>query len=119
MQATVTDFRTDITVLHLHGELDADTAVNLRTALADVLTRPVPRIVVDLADLRFCDSVGLSAFIVSKQSIASRGGWLRFAAANLFLQRLMESVGLTRYFALYADIETAADGAAEAAFPAP
>jgi anti-anti-sigma factor len=119
MQATVTDFRTDITVLHLHGELDADTAVNLRAALADVLTRPVPRIVVDLADLRFCDSVGLSAFIVSKQSIVSRGGWLRFAAANPFLQRLMETVGLTRSFALYADVETAAGGSEKAAFPAP
>jgi anti-sigma B factor antagonist len=107
MQATVTDLRTDITVLHLHGELDAGTAANLRMALADVVARPVPRIVVDLGDLRFCDSVGLSAFIVSKQTIVSRGGWLSFAAASPFLQRLLEGVGLTRYFAMYADIDTA------------
>jgi anti-sigma B factor antagonist len=107
MQATVTDLRTDITVLHLHGELDADTSADLRTALAGVVARPVPRIVVDLADLRFCDSVGLSAFIISKQTIVARGGWLTFASANPFLQRLMESVGLTRYFSLHADIDTA------------
>jgi anti-anti-sigma factor len=115
MQATVTDLRTDITVLHLHGELDADTSGNLRTALAEVVARPVPRIVVDLADLRFCDSVGLSAFIVSKQTIVSRGGWLSFAAASPFLQRLMESVGLTRYFATYADIDTAVAASTNAA----
>jgi anti-anti-sigma factor len=107
MQATVTDLRTDITVLHLHGELDAGTSSHLRTALADVVARPVPRIVVDLGGLRFSDSIGLSAFIINKQMIVSRGGWLSFAAANPLLQRLMESVGLTRYFAMYADVDTA------------
>ncbi len=114
MQATVTDLGTDITVLHLHGELDADTSVNLRTALADLVARPVPRIVVDLAGLRFCDSVGLSEFIVSRQTIVSRGGWLSLAAANPFLQRLMESVGLTRYFTLYADVNSAVAASAVA-----
>ena len=112
MQASVTDFRTDIAVLHLHGELDADTAVNLRTALADLVERPVPRIVVDLAGLRFCDSVGLSAFVVSKQVITARGGWLSFAAASPFLTGLMHTVGLTRYFPMYADIDEAVAAAA-------
>lgn len=107
MQASVTDFRTDIAVLHLRGELDAHTADGLRAALADLLERPVPRIVVDLAGLRFCDSVGLSAFVVSKQAITSRGGWLSFACASPFLKTLMGTVGLTRYFAMYADIDAA------------
>jgi anti-sigma B factor antagonist len=115
MQATVTDFRTDITVLHLHGELDADTAAKLRSALAEVLDRPVPRIVVDLEGLRFCDSVGLSAFIISKQTIVARGGWLSFAVADPFLQRLMQTVGLTRYYSMYADVSTAADASTAAA----
>lgn len=107
MQASVTDLRTDIAVLHLCGELDVDTAANLRTALAELVERPVPRIVVDLAGLRFCDSIGLSAFVVSKQVIVARGGWLTFASANPLLAGLMQSVGLTRYFSLHADIDTA------------
>jgi anti-anti-sigma factor len=107
MQASVTDLRTNIAVLHLRGELDADTAAYLRTELADLVDRPVPRIVVDLEGLRFCDSVGLSAFVVSKQAITARGGWLSFAAASPFLGGLMKTVGLTRYFAMYADIDTA------------
>ena len=111
MQASVTDLRTDIAVLHLHGELDADTAAALRTALAGLVERPIPRIVVDLAGLRFCDSGGLSAFVVSKQVIAARGGWLSFAAASPFLAGLMQTVGLTRYFSMYVDIDTAVDAA--------
>ena len=107
MQATVTDHRSDVAVLHLKGELDADTASQLQAALADLLERPVPRIVVDLTELKFCDSVGLSAFITSKQVITARGGWLSFAGANQFLIQLMETVGLSRYFAIFPEVDDA------------
>jgi anti-anti-sigma factor len=107
MQAKVTDHRSDVAVLHLRGELDADTAAELHSTLAELLERPVPRIVVDLTDLKFCDSVGLSAFITSKQVIASRGGWLSFAGANPFLMRLLETVGLSRYFAIFPEVDDA------------
>ena len=107
MQATVSDHRSDVAVLHLSGELDADTSAQLHSTLADLLERPVPRIVVDLSDLKFCDSVGLSAFITSKQVISARGGWLSFAGANPFLCQLMETVGLSRYFAIFPDVDEA------------
>ena len=107
MKATVTDHRCDVAVLHLRGELDADTAGALRATLADLLERQVPRIVVDLTDLKFCDSVGLSAFITSKQVIDARGGWLSFAGANQFLLRLLETVGLTKYFAIFPGVDDA------------
>ena len=107
MQARVTDHRSGVAVLQLCGELDADTAGQLHAALAGLLDRPVPRIVVDLTELKFCDSVGLSAFITSKQVIAARGGWLSFAGANHFLSQLMETVGLARYFAIFPEVDDA------------
>ena len=107
MHATVTDHHCDVAVLHLKGELDADTAGLLRSTLAELLERPIPRIVVDLTDLKFCDSVGLSAFITSKQVITARGGWLSFAGANPFLVRLLGTVGLTRYFAIFPEVDDA------------
>jgi anti-anti-sigma factor len=107
MRATVSDHRSDVTVLRLSGELDADTTSRLHATLANLLERPVPRIVVDVSDLRFCDSVGLSTFITSKQVIAARGGWLSFAGANPFLLNLMETVGLSRYFAIFPEVEDA------------
>jgi anti-sigma B factor antagonist len=98
MQATVTDYRSGAVVLRLSGELDADTSGTLHATLAKLLERPVPRIVVDLADLKFCDSIGLSAFITGRQVITVRGGWLRFAGANPFMVQLLTTVGLSRYF---------------------
>ncbi|GAA0561846.1 hypothetical protein GCM10010172_51220 [Paractinoplanes ferrugineus] len=107
MQAFVTDHRCDVAVLHLKGELDAETAEKLRITLAELLERQVPRIVVDLTDLKFCDSIGLSAFITSKQVITARGGWLSFAGSTPFLTRLLETVGLSRYFAIFPEVEDA------------
>ena len=107
MQAIVTDTRADVAVLRLSGELDADTATQLHQLLAELLERPVPRIVVDLSDLKFCDSVGLSAFITAKQVVAARGGWLSFAGANRFLVSLLETVGLSRYFVIFPEVDDA------------
>ena len=107
MQATVTDIRTDVAVLRLSGELDTNTATRLHDVLAELLERPVPRIVVDLSDLKFCDSVGLSAFITAKQVIVARGGWLTFAGANRFLASLLGTVGLSRYFEIFPDVDQA------------
>jgi anti-anti-sigma factor len=107
MQASITDHRSGVAVLHLRGELDADTASTLHAMLADLLERPVPKIVVDVSQLKFCDSIGLSAFITSKQVLTARGGWLSFAGANPFLSRLMVTVGLGRYFAIYPDVDVA------------
>ena len=107
MLATISDHRSDVAVLKLSGELDADTAAKLHATLADLMDRPVPRFVVDLADLKFCDSVGLSAFITCKQVIAARGGWLSFAGPGPFLLNLMETVGLSRYFAVFPGVEEA------------
>lgn len=110
MQATVTDHRTDIAVLHLTGELDADTAGILREALDDLVSRPAPRIVVDLADLRFCDSMGLSAFLSAYLVASKAGGWLRLAGANVFLSTLITTVGLTRYLPMFDTVDAAIAG---------
>lgn len=107
MQAIVTEYRTDIAVLALRGELDTDTAPILTAALADLLARPVPRIVVVVDGLGFCDSVGLSTFVTSHVFAAQRGGWVRFAAPSPFLRQLMETLGLTRYITMYGDVEQA------------
>ncbi|MFI5932391.1 STAS domain-containing protein [Actinoplanes sp. NPDC051494] len=103
----MTDHRSDVAVLRLTGELDADTAPHLHGLLADLLDRPVPRIVVDLTGLKFCDSVGLSAFVTAKHVISSRGGWLSFAGPNRFLAELLTTVGLSRYFAVFPEVDDA------------
>lgn len=112
MQATVTEHRSNVAVLHLRGELDADTAETLYAVLNGLLRRRVPRIVVNLAELRFCDSVGLGAFVTTYMAAADRGGWIRFAGPNAFLCRLIRTVGLTRYISVFDNVDEAVQGRA-------
>jgi anti-anti-sigma factor len=107
MQATVIDHGSHIAVLRLVGELDADTAGTMHRTLARLVERPVPRIVVDLAGLTFCDSIGLSAFITSKHAINDRGGWLRFAGTSPFMAELFTAVGLSRHFMTFRNVAEA------------
>lgn len=109
MQATVTDHRQDVSVLSLRGELDVDTAATLHATLDELMARDVPRIVVDLAGLGFCDSTGLSAFLTSRNAALARGGWVRLAGPNRFVRQLLATVGLTRELPIYPDVAAATE----------
>ena len=59
MDVAVTDRSDGVVVMAVHGSLDIDSAPRLREAMHGALDRGRSRIVVDLGDVEFCDSVGL------------------------------------------------------------
>lgn len=107
MQLTVTELAPDTTVLTLYGGLDVDTAPALRATLNRLLTRPRPHIVVDVAHLDFCDSMGLGALVKAHQRAAARGGWLRLANAAGFMSQLLTVIGLADHLAIYPGVDEA------------
>jgi anti-sigma B factor antagonist len=100
----------DSVVVTVRGNLDIDSATVLGTALAQVLDRPEPRIVVDLSGVEFCDSTGLSTFVVGHNRARAGGGWLRLAAPGEFLSGLLATVGLTPRLGVYATVADALGG---------
>ncbi|MET0415660.1 MAG: STAS domain-containing protein [Actinoplanes sp.] len=100
----------DSVVVTVRGNLDIDSAPVLSTALAQVLDRPEPRIVVDLSGVEFCDSTGLSAFVVGHNHASTAGGWLRLASPSAFLGRLLDTVGLTPRVGVYPTVGDALAG---------
>ncbi len=107
MQLTVTDYPNGTAVLALFGDLDVDTVPSVRAALGRLLTRPTPHIVVDVAALDFCDSMGLAALVSGHQRAVARGGWVRLANPAAFLRQLLEVVGLTEHLVVYSDLDEA------------
>jgi anti-sigma B factor antagonist len=77
------------TIVALHGELGIDAIAQLRATLTDMVGRSMTRIVIDLAPVSFCDSIGLSAFVDGHDRCTEAGGYLRLAAAGPFLQRVL------------------------------
>ena len=97
----------DSVVVTVRGQLDLDTAAVLSTTLAQVLDRDHPRIVVDLSELDFCDSTGLSAFVAGHNRAESTGGWVRLAAPTAWMAHLLDTVGLTGRIAVYPSVAEA------------
>ena len=94
-------------VVTVRGNLDIDSAAVLTTTLDQVLDVPLPRVVVDLSAIEFCDSTGLAAFILGHNRAVAGGGWLRLAGPNHFLTDLLETVGLTTRIGVYPTVTEA------------
>jgi anti-sigma B factor antagonist len=94
-------------VVTVRGNLDIDSAAVLTTTLDQVLDQPEPRVVVDLSAVEFCDSIGLSAFVVGNNRAAAAGGWVRLAGPGEFLGQLLETVGLIPRLSVYSTVPEA------------
>nr|WP_296076385.1 STAS domain-containing protein [uncultured Actinoplanes sp.] len=97
-------------VVAVRGNLDVDSATVLTTALDQILDPPAPKVVVDLSGVEFCDSTGLSAFVLGHRRAAASGGWLRLAAPGEFLSQLLDTVGLSSRLGVYATVPDALTG---------
>ncbi|WP_307798094.1 STAS domain-containing protein [Actinoplanes flavus] len=94
-------------VVTVHGTLDMDSAPLLAARLDEALDRPEPRVVVDIAGVGFCDSIGLSTFVLGHSRARASGGWLRLAGPGEFLERLLDTVGLIRLIGVYPSVADA------------
>ncbi len=96
----------DVRFISVSGEIDLLTAPQLR----DMLLSPDgmhPYVVVDLTNVSFVDSTGLSVLIVGFKQRRQHGGDLRLAGLPPQAQRVLEVTGLTQMFSIYENIDDA------------
>ncbi|WP_406513984.1 STAS domain-containing protein [Streptomyces sp. NBC_00161] len=87
-------------VVRVGGEMDIDWAPLLYEALESVITRPdcPGEIVVDLAELTFCDSSGLDALLQARLTAEGHGRTIRLHAPSPQVTRLLEVTGTDQLF---------------------
>ena len=88
------------TVLSAAGELDVNTAPELREHLARLANEGVRKIVVDLTDVSFIDSTALSVLVSALKRLRQVDGDLMLASPTPSVRRVFEITGLTRLFAI-------------------
>jgi len=81
-------------VLVLSGELDTVSAPALSQRLGEVLAEPHVRVMLDLNDLSFVDSAGVSVLIKAKQTAEAGGRTLVLRRPTEQLERVFALVGL-------------------------
>lgn len=87
-----TSDRPDVT-LTPSGDLDLQSGPRLREQLAELLDQGAHRVVVDLADVTFIDSAGLSVLIVARQQYQAAGASMS-ALVPSYLRRTFEIAGI-------------------------
>jgi len=93
----------DSVILTVRGNLDVDSGTVLTTALDQVLSRPVPRVVVDLSGVEFCDSTGMNVLLSCLRRVRERGGELEIASPKPAVRKILQVTGLDSVFTLVDD----------------
>ena len=86
--------REDETVVTLAGELDISTADLLATTVTEELRLTPGRIVLDLAGLTFCDSLGLGTLVVLSRTARNQQIYLLLRNPSDFFTRMLDVTGV-------------------------
>ena len=88
----------DRSVIRVAGELDLATAPKLRAAVLDLLREQVIHVEVDLAELGFIDSSGLSVLVGALKRLREPGGDLRLRSVPPQAANVLRVTGLHQIF---------------------
>ena len=85
-------------VLPLEGEIDLHVSPRLERALASIIKKRPPNVVVDFSGVRFIDSSGLAVLIRAMQDVKEYGGKLTLSGINDNVLPIFEMARLDQVF---------------------
>lgn len=85
-------------VLEITGDLDHGTAPELRQAVDRLTVADGQLLVLDLTNLKFIDSSGITALLAARNLATEQGGDMALAAVPANTARILRIVGLDRVF---------------------
>lgn len=107
LQVTTEWLSTASVVVRPDGELDLDSAADLRHELFGAIEDGATDILVDLEKTTFIDSMTIGVLLGAVRRLQQRGGELRIACADPNITRIFEITLLDRVFAIYPSREAA------------
>ena len=90
-------------VLGVSGELDLATAPVLRERLGIAVDSGVTKILLDLRDVTFMDSIGLAAVLHARSRLLPGGHLALVVAPDSYAELVLEIAGMPRALAIFAD----------------
>lgn len=97
------------TVLHISGNLDADTVAQFKKTIQPIVDGGCFAIVMDCQSLHFIDSMGLGALISLLRKVRTHQGDLKIAGLNSDVRSVFEITRLHRLFEIHPNWETACE----------
>jgi anti-sigma B factor antagonist len=94
-------------IVSVDGEIHVSTAPEFSGALSATIESGRTRLVLDLSDVMFIDSTGLSVLLNVLRRVTRAGGRMAVVCSNPTVLRLFEITRLDTTFDLHADVEPA------------
>ena len=85
-------------LVRIEGEVEFATAPRLRATLLDLAQESASPVVLDLAEVSFLDSAGISLLIQAKKRLSAAGSDLVLRAPQPNIRRVLEISGVTELF---------------------
>jgi anti-anti-sigma factor len=92
-------------IVELAGDLDIASVADFSAKLEAMTTESPVHVVLELSQLRFIDSSGLNALVVSTREIESKGGSLVVAAPSTYVGRVFDLVRLDESVEIAGSVE--------------
>jgi anti-sigma B factor antagonist len=102
-------------VLRPAGRMDVESSPAVRQAILDLAGQGILLLVVDLTQVEFMDSSGLSALVSGMKALRKAGGGLGICHANAQIRTAPRLTMLDRVFPIHDTVEQAFEGMANAA----
>lgn len=98
-------------VIHPSGRMDVESSPVVRQVILDFVDSGVKYLVVDLNQVEFMDSSGLSALVSGMKALRRAGGLLTVCQANAQIRTALRLTMLDRVFPVYESIAAAFEAA--------
>ncbi len=96
-----------VPVLGIFGEIDLTQAPKLRMLLDGKAQAKCPVLILDITEVTFIDSSGLSVLSGYQRTVSEFGGMLLFAGARPEVRELFQVLCLDQFFRLFDSVDTA------------
>jgi anti-anti-sigma factor len=103
--AELTDLRVDVglgapPVIVVSGEIDIQSASQLREELLRVIHRHGSQLALDLGGVTFIDCAGINVLLATRRRAQLEGGWVRVVQASPCARRIISLLDLQQAFTL-------------------
>lgn len=105
--SVTTSHHDDVSVVVVEGEIDVQTAAQLRQTLDHEIAEGHVRLVVNLDEVTFLDSTGLGVLVGRLKLVRNSSGWLRIVCSSDRILRVFRITGLDKVFGIHPSLDEA------------
>ncbi len=102
-----TRYEGSVTVIDVGGELDIETAPELRSRLVEIIAEGEIELVLDFTSVTFLDSTALGVLISARRRVHTLGGFIDVVTDKAHLVKIFHITGLDKVFSLYPTVAQA------------